>query len=178
MNLPSRTAELIRHERALVALWLAADDLVQPSSNLIGSGLGAGARPGRPPRSPPEDRCAAVWLAACHRRATASRLDFHLFPARTIRLSCSGPSRSIAQWRESCPPPTTGGSPDPRSITPTSRYAILSRFGFLSLLVALLERQRRHAIGRLETINKQLQNALSEIKTLHGLLPICSTVSR
>ena len=47
-------------------------------------------------------------------------------------------------------------------------------FGFVSLLVAFLERQRQHAIGRLEMTNKQLQTALSEIKTLHGLLPICS----
>jgi len=47
-------------------------------------------------------------------------------------------------------------------------------FGFVALLVAFLERQRCHAIGRLEMTNKQLQTALSEISTLHGLLPICS----
>jgi len=47
-------------------------------------------------------------------------------------------------------------------------------FGFVALLVAFLERQRCHAIGRLEMTNKQLQTALSEINTLHGLLPICS----
>lgn len=47
-------------------------------------------------------------------------------------------------------------------------------FGSVSGLVAFLERQRRRAIGRLEATNRQLQTALSEIKTLRGLLPICS----
>jgi K+-sensing histidine kinase KdpD len=47
-------------------------------------------------------------------------------------------------------------------------------FGSVSGLVTFLERQRRHAMGRLETANKELQTALSEIKTLRGLLPICS----
>jgi|SRR5215471_19331949 len=47
-------------------------------------------------------------------------------------------------------------------------------FGGVSGLVAFLERQRRQAIGRLETTNRQLQTALTEIKTLRGLLPICS----
>jgi hypothetical protein len=47
-------------------------------------------------------------------------------------------------------------------------------FGSVSILVAFLERQRRHAIGDLETTNRKLQTAMGEIKTLHGLLPICS----
>lgn len=47
-------------------------------------------------------------------------------------------------------------------------------FGSMSGLVAFLERQRRRAIGQLETTNRQLQTALSEIKTLRGLLPMCS----
>jgi len=47
-------------------------------------------------------------------------------------------------------------------------------FGTVSGLVAFLERQRLQAIGSLEVTNKQLQTALNEIKTLRGLLPICS----
>jgi hypothetical protein len=47
-------------------------------------------------------------------------------------------------------------------------------FGAVSLLVAAIERQRRHAISRLETANQDLRNALDQVKTLHGILPICS----
>ena len=47
-------------------------------------------------------------------------------------------------------------------------------FGLLAGLVAVLELQRRRAIEHLETINRELRTALSEIKTLRGLLPICS----
>lgn len=47
-------------------------------------------------------------------------------------------------------------------------------FASVSLLVASLEAQRRRAIGRLEEANRALRNALDEIKTLRGILPICA----
>ena len=44
----------------------------------------------------------------------------------------------------------------------------------LSAMVALLDRQRRHAMDSLVTANHRLQTALGEIKTLRGILLICS----
>jgi len=44
----------------------------------------------------------------------------------------------------------------------------------LSAMVAALERQRRHAMDRLVTANHRLQTTLDEIKTLRGILLICS----
>jgi K+-sensing histidine kinase KdpD len=46
--------------------------------------------------------------------------------------------------------------------------------GFLAVLVAVLERQRRQALGHLAATNRELQTASRNIKTLRGLLPICS----
>jgi K+-sensing histidine kinase KdpD len=47
-------------------------------------------------------------------------------------------------------------------------------FGSVSLLVASLENQRRRAIRQLENANSELRNAVNEIKTLRGILPICA----
>ena len=47
-------------------------------------------------------------------------------------------------------------------------------FCSLSVLVASLEQHRRFAIARLEETNKKLRSALEEIKSLRGILPICS----
>ena len=44
----------------------------------------------------------------------------------------------------------------------------------MSLLVASLEKQRRHALRSLEEANKQLRTSLDEIKILRGILPVCS----
>lgn len=46
-------------------------------------------------------------------------------------------------------------------------------FTGVSILVATLERNRRQVIEHLETRNTELRHAVEEIKTLHGLLPIC-----
>lgn len=46
-------------------------------------------------------------------------------------------------------------------------------FSSLSVLVATLEKNRRQVIQNLETTNIQLRHAMEQIKTLHGLLPIC-----
>ena len=46
--------------------------------------------------------------------------------------------------------------------------------GFVSVVVASIERNRRSAMERLERSNRKLQTVLEEIKTLRGLLPICS----
>jgi K+-sensing histidine kinase KdpD len=46
--------------------------------------------------------------------------------------------------------------------------------GFVSVLVASIEQHRRSAMERLEKSNRTLLTALEEIKTLRGLLPICS----
>jgi len=44
----------------------------------------------------------------------------------------------------------------------------------LSVMVALLDRQRRTAISSLVSTNQKLHTALEEIKTLRGILLICS----
>jgi len=44
----------------------------------------------------------------------------------------------------------------------------------LSVMVAVLDRQRRRAMDSLVTTNQQLQTASDEIKTLRGTLLICS----
>ena len=44
----------------------------------------------------------------------------------------------------------------------------------LSVMVAVLDSQRRHAMDSLVTANQRLQTALGEIKTLRGILLICS----
>jgi K+-sensing histidine kinase KdpD len=49
----------------------------------------------------------------------------------------------------------------------------LSFFGF-AILVSSIERQRRHTRLSLEKSNRELQAALAEVKTLRGILPICS----
>src|SRR5215469_3268802 len=91
------------------ALWLAAGGLCPARLESDCFGPAAAARPGQPPRSLPADRCAAVWLAACPHRATAFRAALPPLPQHAqSAVSCSGPNRSIAQWRESSPPPTTG----------------------------------------------------------------------
>jgi hypothetical protein len=51
-------------------------------------------------------------------------------------------------------------------------------FCFISVLVASIEQHRRCAMERLEKSNRALQAALKEIKTLRGLLPICSYCKR
>jgi hypothetical protein len=51
-------------------------------------------------------------------------------------------------------------------------------FGAVSLLVASLEKQRRHAIESLENANQNLINSLNEIKVLRGILPVCSYCKR
>jgi K+-sensing histidine kinase KdpD len=51
-------------------------------------------------------------------------------------------------------------------------------FGSVSLLVASLEKQRRHAIWSLEEANQELIASLNEIKILRGVLPICSYCKR
>jgi K+-sensing histidine kinase KdpD len=51
-------------------------------------------------------------------------------------------------------------------------------FVSLSVMIALLDRQRRRATGDLATSNRALRKALDEIKTLRGLLPICSYCKR
>jgi K+-sensing histidine kinase KdpD len=53
-----------------------------------------------------------------------------------------------------------------------------SVFSSVSLLVASLEKQRRHAMFSLEASNKELRSTLHEIKVLHGILPICSYCKR
>ena len=47
-------------------------------------------------------------------------------------------------------------------------------FCSFALLVASLEKQRSQAVRSLEQTNRTLQNALDEVKTLRGILPICS----
>ena len=44
----------------------------------------------------------------------------------------------------------------------------------VSLMITFLDRQRRRASDRLVTTNVDLQKALAEVKTLRGILPICS----
>lgn len=44
----------------------------------------------------------------------------------------------------------------------------------LSVMVAMLDRQRRNAMGSLVGANQELHKALEEIKTLRGVLIICS----
>lgn len=44
----------------------------------------------------------------------------------------------------------------------------------LSMMVAVLDRQRRRAMDSLVTTNRKLQTALDEIKTFRGTLLICS----
>jgi K+-sensing histidine kinase KdpD len=53
--------------------------------------------------------------------------------------------------------------------------AIIRAVAFCSfaLLVGSLEKQRRRALHSLQESNRMLQRALDEVKTLHGLLPIC-----
>jgi K+-sensing histidine kinase KdpD len=43
-----------------------------------------------------------------------------------------------------------------------------------AVLVASIERHRRRAVSSLELTNHSLQTALAEVKTLRGILPICS----
>lgn len=47
-------------------------------------------------------------------------------------------------------------------------------FVSLSLMIALLDRQRRYALQRLAATNESLRKALGEIRILQGILPICS----
>lgn len=47
-------------------------------------------------------------------------------------------------------------------------------FVSLSVMIAFLDQQRRHTLQKLAETNQVLQNALDEIKTLRGILPICS----
>ena len=47
-------------------------------------------------------------------------------------------------------------------------------FVSLSVFIALLERQRRQALQGLAATNRTLQKAIDEVKTLRGVLPICS----
>lgn len=47
-------------------------------------------------------------------------------------------------------------------------------FVSLSVMIALLDQQRRHTLQKLAETNQVLQKALDEIKTLRGILPICS----
>ena len=47
-------------------------------------------------------------------------------------------------------------------------------FTAISLIVTLLDRQRRHALEKLMATSLNLQKALDEVKTLRGILPICS----
>jgi K+-sensing histidine kinase KdpD len=49
----------------------------------------------------------------------------------------------------------------------------LAFIGFATL-VSSIERQRQRASLSLERSNRELQSALAEVKTLHGILPICS----
>jgi K+-sensing histidine kinase KdpD len=51
-------------------------------------------------------------------------------------------------------------------------------FCSISVLVASMEQPRHCAMERLEKSNRALQAALKEIKTLRGLLPICSYCKR
>jgi K+-sensing histidine kinase KdpD len=51
-------------------------------------------------------------------------------------------------------------------------------FGSVSLLVASLEKQRRQAIWSLEEANRKLRASVDEIKTLRGILPVCSYCKR
>jgi K+-sensing histidine kinase KdpD len=46
-------------------------------------------------------------------------------------------------------------------------------FCSFAFLVGSLEKQRQRAMLSLEQTNQALQHALDEVKTLHGLLPIC-----
>jgi K+-sensing histidine kinase KdpD len=52
-------------------------------------------------------------------------------------------------------------------------FRVLSFLAF-ALLVASIEKQRQSAVISLEQSNRKLQNALAEVKTLRGILPICS----
>jgi len=45
-------------------------------------------------------------------------------------------------------------------------------------LVASLETQRRKSMQSLEAVNRKLQAALDEIRTLRGILPIACTANR
>ena len=47
-------------------------------------------------------------------------------------------------------------------------------FCSFALLVGSLEKQRLRALRSLQETNQSLQHALDEVKTLHGLLPICA----
>lgn len=47
-------------------------------------------------------------------------------------------------------------------------------FVAVSLMITLLDGERRRAIERLLTMNGELQRALDEVKTLRGILPICA----
>jgi len=51
-------------------------------------------------------------------------------------------------------------------------------FCSVSLLVASLETQRRKSMQSLEAVNRKLQAALDEIRTLRGILPIACTANR
>jgi len=46
-------------------------------------------------------------------------------------------------------------------------------FCSFAFLVGSLEKQRQRTMLSLQQTNRALQNALDEVKTLHGLLPIC-----
>ena len=50
----------------------------------------------------------------------------------------------------------------------------IAAFVAVSLMITLLDRQRRRASDLLVTTNVELQRALAEVKTLRGILPICS----
>jgi K+-sensing histidine kinase KdpD len=51
-------------------------------------------------------------------------------------------------------------------------------FCSVSFLVASLEHQRRRTVESLEEANRALRLAMEEIRTLHGILPICSYCKR
>jgi K+-sensing histidine kinase KdpD len=54
--------------------------------------------------------------------------------------------------------------------------ALIRALAFLgfAILVASIEKQRQRAVFSLEHSNCELQRALAEVKTLRGILPICS----
>jgi K+-sensing histidine kinase KdpD len=54
--------------------------------------------------------------------------------------------------------------------------ALIRALAFCSfaLLVGSLEKQRLRVLRSLQETNQSLQHALDEVKTLHGLLPICA----
>lgn len=51
-------------------------------------------------------------------------------------------------------------------------------FVSISAMIALLDSRRRQAMRSLATTNQTLRTALDEIKTLRGILPICSYCKR